>query len=533
MAKIAFALDGVTALPGATAAAFAWRTRGRLEVTVLVKATFAFAPDGEMRPVEPQEVLFAEVYHRGGQGRMVRFASDRAPYLPRAEVVFTGHAHAPPGAAVASMPVRITIYDGDSLVLDKALLVQDEAPFERMPIIYERAPAGPDMQENPFGVAPGSPHAPNILDPRDPSRSAGFGPIARAWPSRRRLLGDTPREALEGPIQEIPDHFNWSYFQSAPLDQQVDHLRGGEWIVLQGLHPERQQLRTRLPEARGAARVYGLSAFGVAEGQSLDLQADTLRIDGDEQRCTVVFRRSFPVPSEAAFASLRIVAGVELPGAPLAWPSHPAPPRQGVEFATLALVDDAASAPAPLEATPFRPGLAPEVLVKSADPPLIKPDTGTLALGPEATLELVSTLPLASQTLAVPPAEEELLKHRPSLPFESARSTGAAAVISMLGPERLQEHIDTGTLALPEEEEEQRQEEEPRPPEPSEPPSPEPPRAEEPRASVQEVIVTAEEPPAEPAPPVEKPRPVVISMPPAASPALKANLYKRFDRNER
>jgi hypothetical protein len=44
MAKIAFAPDQVTALPVATAAAFAWRARGQLQVTVLVKATFVFTP---------------------------------------------------------------------------------------------------------------------------------------------------------------------------------------------------------------------------------------------------------------------------------------------------------------------------------------------------------------------------------------------------------------------------------------------------------------------------------------------------------
>src|SRR5689334_4504285 len=83
-------------LPGAAAAAFAWQARGQLQVTVVVKATFAFAPGAEMKLSEPQEVLLTEVYHRGQEGRVVRFANDRAPYLARADVVFTGHAHAPP-----------------------------------------------------------------------------------------------------------------------------------------------------------------------------------------------------------------------------------------------------------------------------------------------------------------------------------------------------------------------------------------------------------------------------------------------------
>ena len=37
---------------------------------------------------------------------------------------------------------------------------------------------------------------------------------------------------------EIPDDFDWSYYQSAPLDQQIERLDGDEWILLQGLDAE-------------------------------------------------------------------------------------------------------------------------------------------------------------------------------------------------------------------------------------------------------------------------------------------------------
>jgi hypothetical protein len=37
--------DTITPLPGAAAATVAWRAGGRLNVTVIAKATFAFAPD--------------------------------------------------------------------------------------------------------------------------------------------------------------------------------------------------------------------------------------------------------------------------------------------------------------------------------------------------------------------------------------------------------------------------------------------------------------------------------------------------------
>lgn len=479
MDTTATAPDLVTALPGATAAAVVWRTRGQLHVTVIAKATFAFAPDAEMPRADPQPFFHAEVLHGAHAPRTVRFASDQVPYLGHTDVVFTGYAHAPPGTAVQSMPVRLTLFDGDQVLLDKALIVQDRAPFQRMPIVYERSTSGMDRQENPFGVDPGAgPEARNIADPRDPARPAGFGPIARAWPARRRLLGGTPRSALEGPIQELPEPFDWSYFQSAPPDQRTGHLRGGEWIVLQGLHPTVAHLRMRLPAARGLARIHGLSASGVAEGQPLELQADTLRIDGEEQRCTVVFRRSFPVAGEAALAVARIVAGVELPGAPLAWPSRveeirapghgaapariaaPAPgPAQTPSGAeTVVLANDAPEA-APQPAVPFRPGLAPLAVQRAAGAPAPRLATGTLTLGPEEAARTVAApfrapRPVASQTLAVSSAQDEPAPSPPVLPFQPPPPVAAPPLsMSSLGPIAPRQRVSSGTLALSPEEE--------------------------------------------------------------------------------
>src|SRR5262249_47275777 len=147
--------------------------------------------------------------------------------------VFTGHAYAPPERPARVSTVRLAVVGDAGALLDKRLLVEDTAPFERMPIVYERAAAGLDLQDNP--VASGG--EPNILDPARPDHPAGLGPISRIWPVRRRLLGDTPRRLLELPIAEIPDGFDWSYFQAAPPDQRIPLLRGDEWIVLEGLHP--------------------------------------------------------------------------------------------------------------------------------------------------------------------------------------------------------------------------------------------------------------------------------------------------------
>lgn len=335
------------------ASAMAWRAAGRLRVTIIAKATFTLVHDAEMALAPPEKVLRGDIHHGGDPRRSVRAASDMVPYMPRAELLFTGDAHAPGGVAVRTLPVRIGLFDGPRVLIDKALLVQDAAGFVRMPIVYERAYGGPACDDNPVGTGAAEGTAePNILHPRDPVCPAGFGPIARTWPARRRLLGATPPPALEAAIADLPEGFDAAYLHAAPADQRTETLRGDEWIVMDGLHPEVPRLRSRLPGARARARIHGLAAFGTAEGYPLDLAADTLHIGGAAQRCTVTWRASFPVPVEAALPAVQVDVGLELPRAPIVWA-----PRAAVEITsrqqrlneqTISLRDEPDAAAAPL-----------------------------------------------------------------------------------------------------------------------------------------------------------------------------------------
>lgn len=93
--------ESVLALPGSAASAVVFRHRRSLQVTVIAKATFAFAPDADMPCVAPEPVVRSEVHHGKNPTKSVRRTTDLAPYLARADVVFTGHAHAPPGPKAA------------------------------------------------------------------------------------------------------------------------------------------------------------------------------------------------------------------------------------------------------------------------------------------------------------------------------------------------------------------------------------------------------------------------------------------------
>lgn len=304
----------VVSLPGSRAASVVWRARGRLHVTVIAKATFGLVPGGDMARAEPQEILTREVHHENLPSRSVRLTADLAPFVPCADVLFTGHAHAPAGARVTSLPLRLAVLSGDRPVLDKRIEARDPAGFVRMQIVYEKALGGDGLAENPFGT-----REPSLVDPAQPGRAACFAPISWTWPVRKRLLGGLRRSDLEAPIVELPEGFNGAYFQAAPADQQVPALRGDEHVVLEGLVAGAWEVRSRLPDVRGVARVLGREPGSPETGEPLDLTIDTLRLDGDAKTCTVVARASLLVPQESSLSAIRILAGVETAAAPTAW----------------------------------------------------------------------------------------------------------------------------------------------------------------------------------------------------------------------
>ncbi len=315
-------LSTVLAVGRVSAALRAWRYRGEIRLTAIVKATFGFERDAIMSRVDPQPTFAQQVHYGKSPGRSVRFSSDLAPYLARADVLLTGHAHAAPGAPAGDVAVRLGLFEGARPLLDKSLLARRPAGVDKLALVYENAYGGFGFQDNPFGAGatPGS-DPPTLVDPASERRTCGFAPIGVDLPARRKLRGATPAEAIDRPIAELPDDFDWGYFQAAPLDQQIGFLRGDEWIVIDGIDPAQSRLHMRLPSAVGRVRIHGLSRFGVVEGQPLSMSADTLRIDGDDRLCSVTWRGSFAVGTEAALYAARLVAGVELPGEPIAWPS--------------------------------------------------------------------------------------------------------------------------------------------------------------------------------------------------------------------
>ena len=304
----------VLAINPVAAGSVLWEMGGALRATVFVKATFALVHQREVMPSVPDEIVRGERRRDDDVRFNIDRAPDTAPYLPSAGVVLTGHAHAPPGARVQALTVRLAVVR-DRALIDKTLHVlgdrastgAEPQPFQRMQLIGARD-AG----------APG-----HVVDPSDPTRPAGFGPLSRHSPERVRLLGDIDPTDLAARVPSIRPGFEWRYFHAAPRDQQTDFLRGDEYLVLDGLHPWLPRLTTRLASARGCARRWWMDRADA--GQDIPLRADTLAIDTDRHVCSIVWRGHFVVEGGAeAIPLLQVAAGMELPGLPLVWPDQDA-----------------------------------------------------------------------------------------------------------------------------------------------------------------------------------------------------------------
>lgn len=438
----------ITACGNASVATVAWGRGTERFVTAIVKATFAFVPSGAMAEIAPEPVHARE--QEGAPGTGLRAADDLAPYLAETDVCLTGHAHA--------ARVRLAILRDTAVLLDK---VVDCEP-----------PRG-------AGGAPGS--APIL----------GMGPISKQWPARRRLLGHVDPRHLEGLVFEIPDPFDWRYYQAASSDMRAAPLRGDEWILVEGAHPTLPRLMTQLPGARAQAWLSGPSV-GAAAAAPVDLVLDTIRIDADRRRCSLTWRRHFPV--RGPLGGVLIAAGVALPGRPIAWPARAAELEEDedslagtLQIEEADFVDEPAPGDDPLAgtlglgegtlaelaarpATPFRKGISSPLAAPSQPPTRPANDDplgGTLGLNEvfAASLAARPVTPFANEVAPTPSVEAEdplagtmgltegtlvELAARPATPFRadisSSLALSSSPVIKM--PRAPEEDALGGTMNL-------------------------------------------------------------------------------------
>ena len=246
---------------------------------VAVKATFDILPDGTTAVAKEQPPVLRVAEHHGEPGKSsVKYDADLVLTKKTTDVIVVGHAYAPTGTTVTHAdvgfkvgPVRkmLRVY-GDRTW--NAIGMSAPMPFERMPLVYERALGGVDLKSktpekdwewrNPVGTgfAVSSRNAtglrlPNIEDPKglvgswdDRPAPAGFGAIASHWQPRVAFAGTYDDRWMQTRQPLLADDLDDRFFQSAPLDQQTpEFLRGGEPVVLLRMTPQ-GDLRFVLPK---------------------------------------------------------------------------------------------------------------------------------------------------------------------------------------------------------------------------------------------------------------------------------------------
>lgn len=236
---------------------------------VVVKATFVVRSDGSTAPADVQEPFVFADRHAGDPGSTsIVYECDFVPVKPRVDVLVNGAARAPQGRPVARLPVglrgpgiakRIEVV-GDRVWIEGPRGVQpsEPVPFVRMPLLYEHAFGGSDHSHesrsrqgaelrNPIGVSfhlngaresilgtrlPNleRPDAPVVLWSDKPA-PIGLGVVGRGWKPRIGFAGTYDEDWLADTFPFLPKDFDDRYFQSAPEDQQLDALRGGEMFA--------------------------------------------------------------------------------------------------------------------------------------------------------------------------------------------------------------------------------------------------------------------------------------------------------------
>ena len=321
---------------------------GRELLVVVVKGTFTITKSGEeLRLANKQaELVMADEFTGEPGFSAPKYESDFAPFKPRCDVILNGSAYAPGGEPTRR--VRVGLQVGSMRkVFDvvghrhwKKLLLwvyrSEIEPFTVMPFSYDDAFGGVDRSHT--DEKKHKPYLPNIAGcgfhyrlnkkaiqgkplpntqgvgrpvrrPRGKYRPMSVGAIGRAWQPRPNYAGTYDQNWLDNVFPFLPPDFDDHYFQCAPEDQQIDHPRGGEGVVLLNLTPEGQTV-FKLPVVDLPVTFY----LKNRDEQKKNAVADTIIIEPDQRRFMMVWRTALPLKRNI-FDVAQVVVGTM----PRAW----------------------------------------------------------------------------------------------------------------------------------------------------------------------------------------------------------------------
>jgi hypothetical protein len=235
------------------------------------------------------------------------------------DLLINGQAHAPRGRPSPFVDVALQFRDR----VVKALRVfgdrrwkygltgwgaSDPKPFVTMPLTYDRAFGGMDEAgsepQNRVGTGyatkvtskfAGTP-LPNVEDPKNLIKSptgrprpAGLGIISRDWEQRVRFAGTYDQKWLDQRMPLLPDDFDMRFNQSAPEEQQIGKVVGGEKLRVSGMTPE-GVLGFQVP--RGSVQ---LAMEYRRRSETVEPQLDCILVDCERRQLELTWRYSIDI----------------------------------------------------------------------------------------------------------------------------------------------------------------------------------------------------------------------------------------------
>jgi hypothetical protein len=289
----------------------------------LVKATLTIVPQGVCVRAEQQVPVNkgGELWSEEPEKSSYRYEPEVAFFKPATDIVLNGHAYATRrDTREMVVGMRIGQLTKEALVVGErqwlkvmgSVSMSGAAPFEKLPLIYERAFGGwdrdhPDPRKhayearNPVGrgfrAAGGFVEGirlPNVEDPRarikslgDRPAPVGFGFISPNWQPRAALAGtyDEAWQKSRSPL--LPKDFNRKHLCAAsPGLVAPGYLRGDERIATLGVTPE-GRMDFQLP---GLPPPVVQATLSNGPAQAVPMQLDTVIIEPDERRVMLLWR---------------------------------------------------------------------------------------------------------------------------------------------------------------------------------------------------------------------------------------------------
>jgi hypothetical protein len=295
----------------------------------VLKATFRIGDGGALSVAEEQLPLSPSGSFRGDPAESsCIYEPETAFFKPATDVVLIGHAYPEFAGATEVLagisvgPVRQVV----KVIGDRAMVRQGETivmtpprPFERIPLVYERAFGGWDRrhpdpayhrfeERNPIGTGFRDPsfdaddelRLPNLEDPERPTQfygdrppPVGFGFVSPNWAPRRHFVGtyDEVWASTRSPL--LPEDFDRRFFNAAaPGLVAPGYLKGDEPVIVRNAASERR-LAFRLPGVPRPVCQYELRGRKRIKAR-LDL--DTVIVNTDEMILILIWRTHFRLP---------------------------------------------------------------------------------------------------------------------------------------------------------------------------------------------------------------------------------------------